>query len=1069
MEKYKQTYSTFIKRYWDETQSGNSQYIIFLHDSKFVPSSCILEHLPKTEEGKEISFNTIELREKQQISFSPFLMWIKDSLASASDKHLESLFAEAEVYSPQKTVLKNIIKDNSPDEFFEIEFNDHIYYQKKFYQAVWRLLSILKKNSSGIIIIENANLLPASSLQMLLSAQQYNVPYLFILMGPSPDFTAEDEETWLHFIRKNEQNGIVLEQKKTAKSNIMLPDIKNVISISDKIKETHFSLQMGAFQDAERLAEILHEQYMESPDSYSNENIHSMFELLGKSQYYSEEINKARMNFHSLRELSKASGTYRYEILSNYYLGLCELKVGNTGNSAAFFNEGKEISTQYNIKTLIFRGLQFSLLADQRIRKWDQISAEKYFLEYVTLGTELKEYDALSLLIIDPYFYTYTDKHKLRYEYLNRGKALAEITGNERRKAQIYFKHGQNLLEDNNFEEAEISFAECLSLTEKLEDSNELASMLNGFGFFYYKTGKYQHGHALFLRSLRLLKEAHNVEEIYLTLYNLTVNAFVCGDLDHAENMCPKLREILQFVDPDATPFHSLAMVYTLIGLIHFKRNQLHKAFEYSMLIDSVLSKKSERQNEEKVFLKIFKALLQETDDNIKRAAVLFQEGFRFLNENKENLLYLIPFFCSEYTLFLHRNTLEHKEILSWGIDAAVSCGNVHFKYLLENFSEGQEPLLSLSAENSHYSSEIDWMLRSIKLQNRIENLYQNISDIELIYTLQNIISTTNNEKLLYTRFAELIYRTYKVDEIWLYKEIDSNFDRILPDNPMPLQIKKMNKLMDFLTLETSSLWIPFVQEKPDWKHLRLHYESLVYAPAKQADSWSLHVVCTGNSKTRQLREDFRHILSISTRQIVIAIDNINQKKEILKKNKALQAAATTDVLTNLNNRTSLNDRLQEELSRLKRYGFRSREGLCLLFIDLDNFKYYNDTFGHKAGDFLLTLFGKVLQKMAREVDFIARFGGDEFIMLLPETQQEGAEQVAERLLIQLKKHKGFEHKIGEYLGKKVSIPAEKHLSCSIGLSMCSKDSDISIEDLLHQSDKALYKAKKAGKNCYMS
>jgi len=168
------------------------------------------------------------------------------------------------------------------------------------------------------------------------------------------------------------------------------------------------------------------------------------------------------------------------------------------------------------------------------------------------------------------------------------------------------------------------------------------------------------------------------------------------------------------------------------------------------------------------------------------------------------------------------------------------------------------------------------------------------------------------------------------------------------------------------------------------------------------------------------------------------------------------------DTLTQLPNRCLLNDRLNQTLAACKRSG---RYG-ALMFVDLDNFKPLNDRHGHFVGDLLLIEAGKRLKSCVREIDTVARFGGDEFVVMLGELNIDKeisisqAEIVAEKIRARLSDtyHLDIKHQ-----GKAEST-VEHHCSASIGV-VVFLDHDTTPDDLLKWADKAMYQAKDAGRN----
>ena len=156
---------------------------------------------------------------------------------------------------------------------------------------------------------------------------------------------------------------------------------------------------------------------------------------------------------------------------------------------------------------------------------------------------------------------------------------------------------------------------------------------------------------------------------------------------------------------------------------------------------------------------------------------------------------------------------------------------------------------------------------------------------------------------------------------------------------------------------------------------------------------------------------------------------------------------AIHDTLTGVFNRLAYEERMEQEFARWKRY----HQPLVLLIFDIDHFKRINDTYGHKAGDKALKLIAKTLQKNLRESDFLARFGGEEFIVLMPHTELNAAIGAANKL------REAVEANQFHYQQKRV------HITISCGATQFTDDD--SIDGAFQRADQALYKAKQNGRN----
>jgi diguanylate cyclase (GGDEF)-like protein len=153
------------------------------------------------------------------------------------------------------------------------------------------------------------------------------------------------------------------------------------------------------------------------------------------------------------------------------------------------------------------------------------------------------------------------------------------------------------------------------------------------------------------------------------------------------------------------------------------------------------------------------------------------------------------------------------------------------------------------------------------------------------------------------------------------------------------------------------------------------------------------------------------------------------------------------DPLTGIPNRRALEESLADEMRRAKRY----QRPFSLFFIDIDRFKRVNDQFGHAVGDAALKEFAAVVSRSLRPADVPSRWGGEEFVVLLPETGPESARRAAERLRETMERH-SFAFRAGE------------RLTCSIGVSSFPSDAE-GARELLKIADEALYEAKRRGRN----
>jgi diguanylate cyclase (GGDEF)-like protein len=230
----------------------------------------------------------------------------------------------------------------------------------------------------------------------------------------------------------------------------------------------------------------------------------------------------------------------------------------------------------------------------------------------------------------------------------------------------------------------------------------------------------------------------------------------------------------------------------------------------------------------------------------------------------------------------------------------------------------------------------------------------------------------------------------------------------------------------------------------------RAHYKtrSFVSVPLKIADR-VIGVLNLSDKTTGEVfdEEDLKLIQSVATHAAIVM-----ERNEFYNKSEELKKLTITDSLTGLLNRRYLLERLKDELARSERHV----HPMSLIMLDLDGFKNCNDTLGHLFGDKILKDIAETLLKTIRSMDVIARYGGDEFMVILPETREAGAVDIAERLRTSLYK--------AVTINPEAAVPGPCALTASIGIA-CYPEHGDTVELLLDNVDKALYRAKSKGKN----
>lgn len=257
------------------------------------------------------------------------------------------------------------------------------------------------------------------------------------------------------------------------------------------------------------------------------------------------------------------------------------------------------------------------------------------------------------------------------------------------------------------------------------------------------------------------------------------------------------------------------------------------------------------------------------------------------------------------------------------------------------------------------------------------------------------------------------------------------------PKSIICLPVMNQGKLVAILYLENNLTTGAFTPDRLEALNLIVSQIAVSFENARLYQSIERKV----DERTRELSEK-TELLNMANIKMQMEIEQRKLLEDELRK------LASTDFLTGLFTRRKLFELGEREINRAKRAG----APLSLLIMDIDHFKSVNDTYGHAIGDEVLKDFAKVCREAFRSTDIVGRFGGEEFVTIMPDTHIPTANEVAERL------RQNIEKRQFPVAGKILSY------TVSIGLAGLNVDEN-SIDPLIARGDEALYKAKKTGRN----
>jgi len=326
------------------------------------------------------------------------------------------------------------------------------------------------------------------------------------------------------------------------------------------------------------------------------------------------------------------------------------------------------------------------------------------------------------------------------------------------------------------------------------------------------------------------------------------------------------------------------------------------------------------------------------------------------------------------------------------------------------------------------------------------EETQKRLAETTTLHKVAEIINSTLDLKEVFQRVVDELSNTFGYRLVDIY---------LLEEGGLRLQANvgyDDKTTIDFIPLERGVIgrvartgqpaFIRDVSQDPDYIPAYPEIKSEICVPVKSGETLlgTLNVEC---DEKRPLTDDDLQLLSTLSSHIGVAIENARLYEET-------QRLAITDGLTGLYNLRYFYEALEKEIQRSERY----HRSASLIILDIDDFKAYNDLYGHLAGDDLLKELAQLMSKVTRRTDTLARYGGEEFVIILPETEIEEARFLAERLLEEVREHR-FSMQDGQTIGR---------ITISLGVATYPHHAD-SPKALVDAADRALLRAKGAGKN----
>lgn len=995
--------------------------------------------------------------------YEPFLSIIRDSVIKLNI-NIDKLLEKSNVYPCHRILFESYLKNRIPRRLDEIVFDELQYEYTQMRKSICQILKTISKSKPIIIAIADLQFADFNTLELIKDINKlleksktmfiycYNKNYFF------QDSAKYD--SWSGFTSLAEERYSIMDLNQGLTDKEACWYIVNIADRSYTVNELAdialLNLSFLNFTKAINYATMAKNSAYNS--NVNDETRFTIVEIIGDSHYYLGEIDNALTYYRALSEIAHKANNF--EMLSEAYR-----------KSALAYLKNYDVNTA---NTLSSKCLKYAALTKDEFQLLRAYHLMQSISDRTTHPMDRDRYFFL-LNLLEKYNLKNTYVHCLKnaslysdfYDDLNELHALCDKAiqisleiQNEFALFVNYHKKGVIYTFNEDYENALVYFLKSKDLRLRLGYPLHLIRIYNGIGYLYMLMENYKEAQRYYQKAITQLHKIHDFNEVSATLSNYAFLHILSRNYKECLKIIDKLLQIMKIFNITYLPYRSITDIYILKALCFFKLGEYFKATD---LVNRIEAMYPIKPTQNYIFLYcMLKGMIYAENNEFDLAVNSFENAICKLAPSNKSCNFMLPMYYLEYgDLLLRINRKEHgKKVLKKGLELCEEMNYTYYKELIENLLDGKENI------NSSYKlSKLDLDLESIielaKQDITLNKLQKKIREIEFISKIQELSRNLLDKNAIVEEYLKLIHANFPVDIVNIYYQQDKEYTCI---GSKSTAITKIEVSVEYIKGLINRKTPQLINLNNDKNNFTLNSNDamkfIINIPVKFGPNSYLDLfVATINPQTTLTQDDL-NILSISINQLSTILAKVEQDLELLR-------SSRTDQLTGLNNRQALQIAFNEEMLRIKNTADDITKDISVVFIDLDNFKYYNDNFGHNVGDLILKSFANILREYFRPSDFVARFGGDEFVIILPDTNIKVAEKMGQGLLHKLSHEAVLKDCLSDILGITTDIPEDKLLTCSIGVASHSftKNDVDNLDVLLHYADKAQYKAKNSGKN----
>lgn len=1035
--------------------------------------------------------------------YDPFLGIIREMFEAYESCSFDEFMDRCEVYELHKPIFRSYMETGKCFRQEELLYNEVDYERSRMTQEVLDMLQELTSEHPLMVLINRIQLAGRSTyvlLQEFLKAK--NTRNIGIVLGmnelyrmqehklPVWDALGEDLENQMsvfHMGNAGRQNGEAVkarEQRETLDIDVLW----NLVYCIDLEQARYYM---------EKIERKMKFENMTLGEAKKFEVLH----LYAYVSVYMRDLPKALEISEDIRNL-KLTGQQRQqpELISYYIKAMAYMYQSKLTEAIEYANRVRTMAIRLGRERAQFEAELLEVQA--KMAGWNNIF---FCAQNVEVNDEIMEklikYNYRNHLAY-VYVYAYDNKPEIMARayysesqliYFSKGIKIAKEIGNEQ---LIYNAYQKNIMLASTNGMHEISLLYTVRTFENMKEKHSMKGgrLFSGIGYNLSALNQNQQAKKYFQKAIKICYELELPEDIAEIHYNMAINCIALGEYDEANDYLLRCMKAIESLHLNSLRVCNLSKLYGLLALVNAKLGNRFSCEQYlgnSKQFLNYVIEKEKLQNEagvihdyarcdDDMFLYHFSLAMLEADEGNEAAAFSdFASAETYLVRAEGNQFFCYKLFRMERIRF-YANTGRHelKENEELMLKQYETGRKRMFTDSEQKMLEPMDVYLLNENEREVTKQELETQLRQesmkrayLRERRQIDfiSTWQkviDVSDVSAETMMEEVMRTFeyhfNLDRTLYIQFrgrkAHLLYNDTGVElpqaKLRFLKEIFEHSRKSFVVSKVSNNYSEYLNVIELFGEDNvcSMAAIPFFDNG--------RVTSIMIAYVLMKDNWHSSV------NRYMLDESDLRIYELLFREVVYSLNRLYAYEKVYEMNTALYKSAVTDQLTGILNRKGFYQNIEQIVMKLR----SGKENRCysIMFIDLDNFKTYNDTFGHDIGDLLLQSMANIFERVCRNRGFVTRYGGDEFIILLYTSERKELQEIAEQIYTEIRAQNGFRDMIAKETGEPVKLDEKKLLSCSIGIvSSDEVRTEEDFNEMIKKADDLLYMVKGASKGTY--